>query len=266
MTPHRTQVLIGDDDPAIRDSLQMILMAKFQVFMAECIDDAKCILDQQPIDVILLDIEFPNNQSGLSAIGDFHDLDPYVQIVMVSGYKYQHYIFEAGRKGAFDFIAKPFEIAHIISTINKAYEYRLHKQTQEQVSRKYNVVLFDRNPDFYISAKLILKDEFHLFCCSNLDLTKGILKKEKVDVLIFDYKEVAHEIDGFVAEVLGHNPELRMIATTANPREVWTIEQKGQVPFILPKTASALEIINMVSAAASRRAIKETPASQTAKI
>ena len=248
--PARVNVLVVDDEPAIRDSLQMILMPNFGVFTAECIDDAKVILQANPIDVILLDIEFPNNQSGLNSIEDFHAIDEFVQIIMVSGYKYQHYVFEAGRRGAFDFIGKPFEIDHIINTIKKAYEFKQHKLSQTKQKKSYNVVLFDRDPNFYVSAKIILKDEFHLFCCSNLALSKGILKKEKIDVLIFDYKEVAVEIDEFIAEVRQGNPDLRLVASTSSAREVWAIQQKGQISYILPKTALAIEMVNIISSAA----------------
>ena len=247
----KINVMIVDDDPAIRDSLQMILVPTFKVFVAESTTEAYTIIDQNPIDVILLDIEFPNNESGLDAIENFHNLDEYVQVIMVSGYVYKHYIFEAGRKGAFDFIAKPFDIDHIMKTIKKAAEFKALRKGQER-NKKHNIVLFDKDPNFYISAKLILKDEFHLFCCSNLELSKGIINKEMVDVLIFDYKEVHLEFESFLKEVRQHNPAIRLVATVSSPRELWALQGMADIG-VLAKNASALEILNTITDAAEGR-------------
>ena len=123
-------VLIVDDEPDVRDSIQRVLeRAGFCVRSADSVADALVALRQQVSDVVITDIIMPKT-SGIKAIEALRSEYPSVRIVAISGggnfgiteYKptaitTTAYLAAAERAGAHFLLTKPFESRDLIHAV-----------------------------------------------------------------------------------------------------------------------------------------------------
>lgn len=117
---NEAHVLVVDDDPAVRDSLQAMLEAEgFRVYVFE---DARAFLDALPAPsrcVALLDVRMPDMDGLelLAALGQRASAPP---VIMITGHGDVPMAVEAMKLGAVDFIEKPFAADTIVRSIREA--------------------------------------------------------------------------------------------------------------------------------------------------
>ncbi len=124
-------ILVVDDDCAIRDSLEMILLYEnYQVIKACDGREALEVLKKQheEIDLSLLDIKMPG-MDGLEVLEFMRENYPEIVVIMVSGNAEIAHAVQATKKGAFDFLEKPLDQNRILITIQNALKNKkLHQQ------------------------------------------------------------------------------------------------------------------------------------------
>ncbi|MBV8817374.1 MAG: response regulator, partial [Acidobacteriaceae bacterium] len=99
------RVLILDDEPNIRRSLQMILEhSGYAVVTAGTLEEGRRVSDGA--DALLLDVRLPDG-SGIDFLRQFRDRDATAPAIMISGHGTISDAVEATRAGAFDFLEKP---------------------------------------------------------------------------------------------------------------------------------------------------------------
>src|SRR6202012_3464710 len=108
------EIFVVDDDPAVRDTLSMVLSAGgYQVI---CFADGAALLDvvrgRTPA-AILLDVHIPG-KSGLDILKELHGEDYPAPIFMISGQGDIAMAVSAIKSGAIDFIEKPFRGSDIV--------------------------------------------------------------------------------------------------------------------------------------------------------
>ncbi len=124
MEKEKIKVLIIDDDPKIPLILTEGLGEKYQLSSAR---DGKEGLKQLQVcrpDLVLLDIKLPGS-SGLDVLERIKNVDPRLDVIMLSGHGETKNVVESIRKGAVEFINKPFDIK----------ELEIHLQTVLEKSR-----------------------------------------------------------------------------------------------------------------------------------
>ncbi len=126
----KQHILIVDDEPGVRESLNMILSEKYQTHIyseaTEAIDDA----GKGCIDVALLDIKMPH-MGGIELLERIKSIDPSIQVAMVTGYANLDSAVKALRLGAYDYINKPFSKKDVEKLVKRGLELR-----KEQVEAK----------------------------------------------------------------------------------------------------------------------------------
>lgn len=121
-------ILIVDDEPAARQSLEVILEEEYRILGAESGLEALEIFQKESVDLILLDVNMPG-MDGLEVLRRIKELDETVDIIMVSALNLARKAVEAIRLGAFDYITKPYEPDDILSTVRRAIDQqKLHKE------------------------------------------------------------------------------------------------------------------------------------------
>ena len=116
----RLDVLVVDDDPAIRDALRAVLEhAGHTVAEAETGDRAIGMLDERRFDVVLLDLGMPG-MHGLDALERIRENAPDVGVIVVSGEATIANAIRAGQRGAFDFIEKPPDRERLLDVVTQA--------------------------------------------------------------------------------------------------------------------------------------------------
>ncbi|OGS18625.1 MAG: hypothetical protein A3J83_04295 [Elusimicrobia bacterium RIFOXYA2_FULL_40_6] len=117
-------VLVVDDEAGLRNVLsQMIASEGHKVVTAEngklAIDTFKQIVP----DAVFLDIRLPD-MDGLQILEEFKKINPGIPVIMCSGFSDVESAVQTVKKGAFDYISKPFKRDEVISAARRAVEAR----------------------------------------------------------------------------------------------------------------------------------------------
>ena len=123
----RGEIFVVDDDPAVRDTLSMVLKAAgYEVI---CFADGAALLavarNRTPA-AILLDVHIPG-KSGLDILRELHGEDYPAPIFMISGQGDIAMAVSAIKNGALDFIEKPFRGSDVVARVEAAIEARGHR-------------------------------------------------------------------------------------------------------------------------------------------
>ncbi len=115
----KSRVLIADDDEFVRENLRLLLEAN-QHGVTAAIDGADAIrkLDE-PVDVAILDLNMPG-ATGLEVLGVIRSQRPELPVIMLSGAGEAADAVAALKRGAFDYITKPFEPDELLARIREA--------------------------------------------------------------------------------------------------------------------------------------------------
>ncbi len=121
-------ILIVDDDPGARQSLEVILEDEYHILSAGSGAEALEIFQKESVDLILLDVNMPG-MDGLEVLRRIKELDETVDVIMVSALNLARKAVDAIRLGAYDYITKPYEPDDILSTVNRAIsQQKLHRE------------------------------------------------------------------------------------------------------------------------------------------
>jgi len=120
-------ILVVDDDEIMRNALKRILEGEnFTVIVAEDGIELSKVLESTTLDMVLLDVNLPwvDGYELCRLIKSHHTLKA-VPLIFVSARKSKEDIEQGFAAGADDYVAKPFDVEHIVSIINKM----LYKKT-----------------------------------------------------------------------------------------------------------------------------------------
>jgi len=113
-------VYVIDDDPAMRDSLEFLLSSAG--FETQCFETAEAFLnsprDSRPA-CILSDIRMPG-KSGVDLLDHVKRAGDDLPVVLMTGHGDVALAVEAMKRGAVDFVEKPFEEARLIGAVQTA--------------------------------------------------------------------------------------------------------------------------------------------------
>src|ERR1700742_2603674 len=131
----RGEIFVVDDDPAIRETLSMVLSAGgYQVI---CFADGAALLAvarTRTPSGILLDVHIPG-KSGLDILKELHGEDYPAPIFMISGQGDIAMAVSAIKHGALDFIEKPFRGSEIVARLNDAIDVHIRRQAENATPR-----------------------------------------------------------------------------------------------------------------------------------
>jgi two-component system, chemotaxis family, chemotaxis protein CheY len=117
----KAQILIIDDEPAIRHALRTILESEgYSVQEAQQGEIAMQLVREHPIDLAIVDLFMPE-QDGVETILQMRRLAPQVKIIAISGggqYGLTGVLQVARLIGADRILAKPFDMQELLTTIH----------------------------------------------------------------------------------------------------------------------------------------------------
>ncbi len=118
----RKKVLIADDTTLMREMIRGALPAEEFQIVGDAVsgDQAIELYKQTQPDVMLLDINMPK-MNGIDALSEIMKIDPGANVIMCSDQKYESMIMMALKKGAKDFVIKPFTSYDILLAVKKLF-------------------------------------------------------------------------------------------------------------------------------------------------
>jgi DNA-binding NtrC family response regulator len=116
------KILIIDDNPEIRSSLSQILRARgYHTDTASSGEEALEKAASGEFNVALLDLIMPD-MNGLDVLLEFRKIQPATKIIMITGFATIDTAVRAMKKGASDYISKPFQMEDLEATIKRVLE------------------------------------------------------------------------------------------------------------------------------------------------
>jgi putative nucleotidyltransferase with HDIG domain len=115
--PMTRRILIVEDDPA--DSRSFSLFLRHKEYTVDCAGDGLEGLDrvkEKPYDLVVSDVMMPK-MNGLQFLEAVKEIKPALPIIMITGYTDLNTAIEAMKKGAVDFVTKPFRYDLLEQTI-----------------------------------------------------------------------------------------------------------------------------------------------------
>jgi DNA-binding NtrC family response regulator len=121
-------MLIIDDEDIVLESCRRIFSAEgFQVSCTTSPPEGLRLIADSSFDVILCDWKMPGFD-GMDVLEELERRSPDSTVVMISGYPTVGRAAEALKRGAMDFVAKPFTPEEIVETVRKAMRRKAIKE------------------------------------------------------------------------------------------------------------------------------------------
>ncbi len=128
------QVLVVDDEPALREICEEALSgAGYSVTLASNGQDALGKLEAQGFDLVISDLRMPA-MNGQDLLGQIRQRNIDVDFLVITGYGTTETAVDLMKNGAADYIAKPFDIKHLLLRVGSVMEQRRLRKEQEKLS------------------------------------------------------------------------------------------------------------------------------------
>ena len=187
------KILIVDDDTCTRLSMRRLL-SEYDVLEAENGEMAIIISQEWQPDLVLLDQMMPH-MSGLEVLERIRQLNPLTQFVIVTAQGTVQLAIQTLKKGALDFIVKPFEAYVLLHTVERAFDHIdliKEKKIVEQEKEELLQELYKFKHDLETVMETRTKE------CNQGKETIEKLRKAKSTFLAY----LSHELRGPVQQVL----------------------------------------------------------------
>src|SRR5579872_307620 len=141
------RILLVDDEPNMRRILASNLRQdQHHIWEAAGVEEARRNLSANDFDVIVTDQKMPDGE-GLAVLESAHENDPTLSIVVLTAVATIELAVESMRKGAFDFLTKPFQPEVVRATVNRACERT--RLLRENILLKDAVVRLEGGSEIY---------------------------------------------------------------------------------------------------------------------
>jgi two-component system, NtrC family, nitrogen regulation response regulator NtrX len=136
----KPRILVIDDDAGIRESLRMTLEYDgYDVAGAATGQEGLALVEREAPDLVLLDVKMPG-MDGLDVLTRLHSMHESLPVVMISAHGTPSSAVDAIRKGALDFLEKPFESTDRLRvTIQNALEQARLRDENRSLKRAVEV-------------------------------------------------------------------------------------------------------------------------------
>ena len=141
MKPEEIGILIVDDEPSVRDSLQQWFRADgYRVDTANEAYSALKKLQEDPWYIILLDIKMPG-MDGLDTLKAIKSSYPLIEVVMLTGHATVESAIEGMKLGALDYLMKPCEMDILLTKLKEAKDKKSKQEEKIAEARAMNIAL-----------------------------------------------------------------------------------------------------------------------------
>jgi two-component system, NtrC family, nitrogen regulation response regulator NtrX len=135
----KSRILVIDDEAAIRDSLRMTLEYEGYEFVGAATgQEGLALAERESPDLVLLDVKMPG-MDGLEVLDRLRGMNDAVPVVVISGHGTISTAVEATKKGAFDFIEKPFASERVLVSLRNALDQRQLRDENRSLKRAVEV-------------------------------------------------------------------------------------------------------------------------------
>ncbi len=172
------RILVVDDEEIIRQ----LLVRTFgeNGYHVEAIEDAEAVLKrikEGSFNLLIIDLKMPK-VGGMDVLKEMKNVNPYIEVIIITGYPTIELAVEAVKIGAFDFICKPFDLEQMKTTVSRCLE--------KQKFAINHVKLGELTTLFEISKTININTDIESLLARILDSALEIVKAKKGSILLLD--------------------------------------------------------------------------------
>ncbi len=133
----KPKILFVEDDPAVVLTFQTGLEAEgYPVEAVNSTTDALRRLANEDYPIVITDI-YLDERTGLDVLRASQDYNPGSAVIMITGQGTMETVMEATQRGAFDYIAKPFDLTRLLAAVGKAESFLAEKTGSQDSGEPY---------------------------------------------------------------------------------------------------------------------------------
>ena len=222
------QILIIDDEPRMCDSLRKLLSGQgYDVFTAGTGAEAEALIRDKSFDVALVDIVMPDTD-GNHLMDLINQKSPGTDVIIITGYASLNSAIEALRRGAYDYVRKPFEFDELLATVNNALNQKKLKKDNEIINDKLEESekryrrLVENSPDIIYAL-----DEDGNFTFVN-KAAERLLCMDRQQLISKPYSTIIHDDDQEKAKWFFNERRTGERSTTGVELRLITAEECGE--------------------------------------
>ena len=133
--PRKRTLMIVDDEEGPRQSLRIVFKDDYNVLVADNGNRAVDLVRQHSVDAAVLDIRM-SGMSGVELLGKLKEIDPAIEVIMLTAYETIETARQALRLGACDYLTKPFDISTMRTAIATAMERHAVSEEMRSINQK----------------------------------------------------------------------------------------------------------------------------------
>jgi signal transduction histidine kinase len=201
-------VMVVDDDQNILNIVSLLLSENsYETVPCRSGPAALEKLRQSDVDVVLTDIKMPGGFTGIDLLDRIHALYPELPVILMTAYADLNTAIQAIKKGAFDFITKPYTQEQLIHSIEKAIKYRV----LSEMEKDYRKILEEFNREI---ETLISERTMNLMAMTVADKVRnpatviGVLCRQ-----LIERGDVPEEVRRYLRDILEETGKLEKIVT-----------------------------------------------------
>ena len=148
---NRSRILVADDQPDVREALRLLL--KGEGFDTETVASPSAVLaalETREFDAVLIDLNYARDttsgQEGLDLLSNIRATDGTLPIVVMTAWGSLELAVEAMRRGAKDFIQKPWENARLLAILKTQIELAQALRRSQRLEAENRLLRADGRP------------------------------------------------------------------------------------------------------------------------
>jgi DNA-binding NtrC family response regulator len=154
---HDPRILVADDQQHIVEALELLLQPQgYVVDSARSPVEVRQALASDFYDALLIDLNYTRDttsgREGLDLLSEIVALDSTVPVIVMTAWGNVELAVEAMRRGARDFITKPWENERLLSILRTQIELHRALQRAERLSAENRLLQVEGRPEFVASA------------------------------------------------------------------------------------------------------------------
>lgn len=119
----QSTLLVIDDDPYVLESISTLLTeCGHAVHTCDNANDAFSMVERTRFDAVLTDIMLPE-VTGIDLLQKIHAFNPQIPVILMTAFAELDVAVDAIKRGAFDFITKPYSTDYLLHTVEKAVRH-----------------------------------------------------------------------------------------------------------------------------------------------
>ncbi|HXT86650.1 MAG TPA: sigma-54 dependent transcriptional regulator [Verrucomicrobiae bacterium] len=157
---HRWRVVVADDQPDVREALRLLLKAEgFEIDAVASPAALLASLDTREFDAVLMDLNYARDttsgQEGLDLLTEIRSRDSSLPVIVMTAWGSLNLAVEAMRRGAKDFIQKPWENARLLAILRTQIELAHAIRQSVRLEAENRLLRADGRPMFIAESAVM---------------------------------------------------------------------------------------------------------------